>query len=131
MPNGLLDTSIVIDWAQPGVVPQLPEASAISTITIAELASGTHITQDPVLRAERLMRLQQAEALFEVLDFDRAAAQSYGQIVAAVLATGRSHRGRLADLMIAAVAHANGLALYTRNPNDFAGLHRLLTIVAV
>jgi antitoxin (DNA-binding transcriptional repressor) of toxin-antitoxin stability system len=33
-----------------------------------------------------------------------------------------SHRWRVSDLMIAATAHANGLALYTRKPGDFAGL---------
>ena len=35
---------------------------------------------------------------------------------------GRSRRRRVADLLIAATAHANGLPLYTRNPDDFDGL---------
>jgi predicted nucleic acid-binding protein len=33
--------------------------------------------------------------------------------------------------MIAAVAVAKDLALYTTNPEDFAGLDRLLTVVPV
>jgi predicted nucleic acid-binding protein len=52
-------------------------------------------------------------------------------VVAAVAGTGRTHRSRLADLLIAAVAHANGLTLYTRNPSDFVGLESLIHVVAV
>lgn len=44
---------------------------------------------------------------------------------------GRSHRRRIADLLIAATAHANGLPLYTRNPGDFDGLGRLIEIIGV
>lgn len=60
-----------------------------------------------------------------------AAARSFGQIVAAVTSTGRTHRSRMEDLLIAATAHANGLALYTRNPTDFIGLEDLIQIIAV
>ena len=35
------------------------------------------------------------------------------------------------DLMIAAVAAAQGLPLYTTNPDDFAGLDRIVDIVPV
>jgi predicted nucleic acid-binding protein len=34
-----------------------------------------------------------------------------------------------AGLLIAATAHANGLALYSRNPDDFAGLGDLINDV--
>jgi hypothetical protein len=71
------------------------------------------------------------EAIFEPLPFDATAARSYGQVVAAVAGIGRSHRRRVADLLIAATAHANGLALYTRNPDDFAGLSGLVDIVGI
>jgi predicted nucleic acid-binding protein len=33
--------------------------------------------------------------------------------------------------LIAATAAANGLALYTRNPGDFTGLERVVTVVSV
>ena len=73
----------------------------------------------------------QVEATFDAIAFDAPAARSYGQVVAAVLAIGRSHRRRIADLLIAATAHANGLPLYTRNPDDFDGLGRLIEIIGV
>jgi predicted nucleic acid-binding protein len=52
-------------------------------------------------------------------------------VVATTTAAGRSHRSRIADLLIAAVAHANKLPLYTRNPQDFVGLSALITVEAV
>jgi predicted nucleic acid-binding protein len=129
--EGLVDTSVVIDWDDPSVAAALPDVLAISTITLAELAAGPHLARDPLEKARRQARLQQVEALFDPLDFDIAAARSFGLVVAAVTAAGRRHRSRVADLLIAAVAHANKLALYTRNPQDFMGLPTLITIMAI
>lgn len=129
--EGLADTSVVVDWDDPAVVAVLPDVVAISAITLAELAAGPHLALDPLERARRQARLQQVEALFDPLEFDAAAARSFGQVVAAVALAGRSHRSRVADLLIAAVAHANKQTLYTRNPGDFAGLGDLITVTAV
>ncbi len=131
MSEGLADTSVITDWDNPSVVAALPDVVAISTITLAELTAGPHLARDPLEKARRQVRLQQVEALFDPLIFDVAAARSFGQIVAAVTAAGRSHRSRVADLLIAAVAHANRLTLYTRNPQDFAGLSPLIAVQAV
>lgn len=131
MAAGLLDTSVLIGWDDPAVVDALPDEVAVSTITLAELATGPHLAADAAERALRQARLQQAESLFDPIDFDRAAARSYGIVVAAVVAAGRSHRARIADLLIAAVAHSNGLALYTRNPDDFVGADDVLPVIAV
>lgn len=131
MTAGLVDTSVVIEWDEPSVRAALPDEVAVSTITLAELAAGPHLAIEAAKRARRQARLQQVEAAFDPLDFDRAAAWSFGQIVAAVATSGRSHRSRIADLLIAAVAHANGLDLYTRNPQDFAGLSGLINVVAI
>jgi predicted nucleic acid-binding protein len=131
MPAGLLDTSVVIDWDDPTVAGALPEEVAVSAITLAELAAGPHLAATSSEGARRQARLQQLEATFEPLPFDATAARSYGQIVAAVVETGRSNRRRVADLLIAATAHANGLALYTRNPADFAGLSGLVDVVGI
>jgi hypothetical protein len=131
MSSGLLDTSVVIDWDEPSVAAALPDESSVCAITLAELAAGPHLASSAAENARRQARLQQVEATFEPLAFDAAAARSYGQIVAAVADSGRSHRRRIADLLIAATAHANGLPLYTRNPDDFAGLEDLLPVIGL
>jgi hypothetical protein len=131
MPTGLLDTSVVIDWDDPTVAAALPEEVAVCAITLAELAAGPHLAISGPEGARRQARLQQVEATFEPLPFDATAARSFGQIVVAVTEAGRSHRRRFADLLIAATAHANGLTLYTRNPDDFAGLSDLVHIVGI
>lgn len=131
MAAGLLDTSVVIDWDNTAVAAALPDAAAVSAITLAELAAGPHLAATAAESARRQARLQQVEAAFEPLPFDTAAARSYGQIVAAAADTGRSHRRRVADMLIAATAHTNQLPLYTRNPDDFAGLTTLLDVIAI
>ena len=131
MPDGLIDTSVVIDWDLPEIFGALPDSVAVSAITLAELAAGPHLAADPLEKARRQARLQQVESLFDPLEFDAAAARSYGLAVAAVVAAGRSHRSRVADLLIASIAHSNRLPLYTRNPDDFRGLASLITVVSV
>ena len=131
MTTGLLDTSVVIDWDDPAVAAALPDKSAVSAITLAELAAGPHLASTRAEAARRQARLQQVEAAFEPLPFDVVAARSFGQVVAAIAESGRSPRRRVADMLIAASAHANGLALYTRNPDDFAGLGTLVQVIAV
>ncbi len=131
MTAGLLDTSVVVDWDDPSVLAALPEQTAVSAITLAELAAGPHLAVTASESASRQARLQQVEATFEPLAFDAAVARSFGQVVAAVSEVGRSHRSRVADLLIAATAHAHGLDLYTRNPGDFLGLGELVRVVGV
>jgi predicted nucleic acid-binding protein len=58
-------------------------------------------------------------------------ARIFGRVTAAVIAAGRTPRGRAVDLMIAATAIAEGLPLYTTNPADFTGLDTLIRIIAV
>ncbi len=129
--RGIIDTSVVIDLEQLEA-GQLPIEVAVSAITMAELAAGTHATSDPGERARRQDRLQRAEAVFDPLPFDGDAARAYGRIYAAEVATGRKARGtRALDLLIAATACAGHLPLYTRNPDDFRGLQGLVTVVAV
>lgn len=131
MTAGLADTSVIVDWDHPSVLAGLPDEVAVSTITMAELAAGPHLAADPAERARRQARLQQAESIFDPLDFDQGAARSFGLVVASIKASGRSHRSRVADLLIAAVAHANGLDLYTRNASDFAGLDDLVAVMPI
>ena len=128
--QALLDTSVVIDLDR---IPAdaLPEQVAISAVTMAELAAGPAAAKDPAERARRQDRLQRAEASFDPLPLDTEAARAYGRVYAAVVAHGRNPRRRLADLLIAAVAVANGLPLVTRNAADFAGLSDLLTVIEI
>ena len=129
--RGLIDTSVVIDLEK--LEPaDLPVEVAISSLTLAELAAGPHATDNPDERARRQDRLQRTEAVFDPLPFDAEAARSYGRIYAAVAAAGRKARGpRAVDLLIAATAHASSLSLYTRNPEDFRGLEKLMDIVTI
>lgn len=129
--RGILDTSVVIDLERLDA-SELPREIAVTSITMAELAAGPHATSEVVERARRQDRLQRAEAAFDPLPFDAAAARAYGRIFAAVVAQGRKARGaRAVDLLIAAVAAAVELPLCTRNPDDFSGLDDLVTVVAV
>ena len=129
--RGLLDTSVIIDLERLDPT-QLPIESAVSAITMAELAAGPHATSDPYERARRQDRLQRAEAVFDPLPFDTEASRAYGRVYAAVVAAGRKARGaRAVDLLIAATACSAGLPLYTRNPDDFRALNDLVDIIAV
>jgi predicted nucleic acid-binding protein len=131
MSLGLLDTSGVIDWDDQAVATALPDEAAICSITLAELTAGPHLASTGDGPARRQARPQQVEVTFDAIAFDAPAARSYGQVVAAVVAIGRSHHRRNADLLVVATAHANGLPLYTRNPDDFDGLGRLIEIIGV
>ena len=133
--HGLLDTSVIIDYdlIDPS---ELPDLSAVSAITMAELTVGPLAAgQDDEERARRQDRLQWAAGTWDPLPFDNAAARAYGRIYSALLARGPSlaargqvGRRRLADLLIAAVALANDLPLYTRNAADLRGLEELLAV---
>ena len=128
--RGLLDTSVVVDHDRIES-EHLPAHSAISAITLAELAAGPHATDDEGERARRQDRLQWAAATWDPLPFDAAASRAYGRVFAAARSAGRSHRTRLADLLIASTALANELPVYTRNSADFAGLERIVRIITI
>jgi len=137
--RGLLDTNIMI--LRNRIAPdELPEEMAISAVTLAELSAGPHevrpdTEQDAYFeaaeRARRLDVLQRAEHEFDPIPFDADAARAYGRVTAAVVAAGRKPRRRAVDLMIAATAIVAELPLYTTNPNDFAALGHLVTVIPV
>ena len=130
-PQGLLDTSVVIDLERLDA-SKLPIEVAVSGLTMAELAAGPHAASDADERGRRQDRLQRAEAAFDPLPFDGEAARAYGRIYAAVTASGPKTRGaRAVDLLIAATACAASLPLYTRNGADFEGLDDLIDVVVV
>jgi predicted nucleic acid-binding protein len=128
--RGLGDTNILIHLERLAV-DQLPAELLISTVSLAELSAGVHSAVDAVERARRILRVQRVEATFSPLPFDIEAARQYGIIAAEVITMGRKPRGRVADLMIASVAAANNLPLFTTNPADFRGLESVVTVVGV
>jgi predicted nucleic acid-binding protein len=126
----MLDTSVVIDHDV--IDPKLlPDESAISSVTLAELAAGPHATDKSDERARRQDRLQWATATWDPIPFDDEGARVLGRLFAAVRAAGQSSRSRFADLLIASTAAANNLALYTRNPDDFRALKDIVKIIAI
>jgi predicted nucleic acid-binding protein len=128
--RGLGDTNILIQLERLAA-EWLPAELLISTVTLAELSAGVHSAEDAGERGRRVARLQRVEAAFSPLPFDAEAARQYGVIAGEVIARGRKPRGRVADLMIASVAAANRIPLFTTNPDDFRGLESVLTVVPV
>jgi tRNA(fMet)-specific endonuclease VapC len=122
---GMLDTSTVILLGHIADPATLPDQSVISAITLAELSVGPQIAADPADRAARQAHLQQAESDFEAIPFDAAAARAFGAVAAALRSAGRKRAARAYDALIAATAIANGLPLYTCNPEDFDGIPAL------
>jgi len=123
--RGVLDTSAVIALPRLLDTRQLPDTPLITTITLAELSVGPLVTHSEAERSARQMHLQQAEADFDPLPFDASAARTFGRVAACLRQTGRKVSARSYDAMIAAIALASGLPVYTGNPDDFAGIEGL------
>jgi hypothetical protein len=124
---GVLDTNAIINLER--LPPQdLPLKPLITTVTLAELSVGPLIAQSGDAAAERQAHLQLAEADFEPLPFDAAAARAFGRVSASLRRAGRKTKARTFDAMIAAIALANDLPIYTCNPADFSGIDDLRVI---
>jgi tRNA(fMet)-specific endonuclease VapC len=128
-PRGVLDTSTLIELGRLTEVGGLPDEPLITAITLAELSVGPLVARDERERAARQAHLQQAEADFDPLPFDRAAAHSFGQVAASLRRSGRTTSARAYDALIAATALANGLPVYTCNPYDFSGIDGLTVVL--
>ncbi len=125
---GLLDTSTLILLPRLRDPEVLPDEPMITAVTLAELSVGPLVAGDEKERAARQAVLQQAEADFEPLPFDASAARAFGQVAASLRRAGRKPAARAYDAMIAAIAIANDLPLYTCNPADFATIDRLRVV---
>lgn len=128
--TGLLDTSTLILLSGLRDPSALPVRPLISAITLAELTMGLLVAKTDAERIAHQAHLQQAEADFEPIPFDAAAARALGRVAASLRRPGRKPAGRAYDAMIAAIALANDLPLFTCNPEDFAGIDGL-SVVAV
>lgn len=125
----LLDTSALIDLEHVDLGVVGDAEPVVSAVTVAELAFGLD-TDDLVERRARTDRFYAVLREMPVLSFDLAAARLYGTMAAMVLRSGRNPRPRRMDLQIAATAGAHAIPLLTGNPADFAGLDRLVEVVA-
>ena len=128
--RGVLDTNTVILLDRLSDASELPERPVITTITLAELSVGPLVTDDPQQRAVRQAHLQLAESSFRPLPFDSAAARCFGGVAAELRRAGRKPKARAYDALIAAIALANDLPIYTVNPSDFQGIDGL-TVCAI
>lgn len=123
-------TSVVID--QDVLDPVLlPDESAIWAVTLAELPAGRHATGDEGERGRRQDRLQWAAATWDPPPLRRRRCPSVWVDLRRDQIGGRFSRVRLADLLIASTAAANGLPLYTRNPSDFVALEGIVSVVGL
>jgi tRNA(fMet)-specific endonuclease VapC len=129
--RGILDTSTVVLL---GLLPDarvLPAEPMITAVTLAELAVGPLVTRQDDERATRQAILQQAEADFVALPFDAEAARAFGSVSASLGRVGRKTAAHAHDAMIAAIAIAYDLPVYTCNPGDFEGIDRLEVVTVV
>jgi tRNA(fMet)-specific endonuclease VapC len=125
---GLLDTNTLILMPRLRDPAALPKHPLICAVTLAELSVGPLVASSESERAARLAHLQQAEADFNPLPFDADAARAFGQVAASFRRSGRKTAARAYDAMIAAVALANELPLFTCNPDDFTGIDGLVVV---
>jgi hypothetical protein len=123
--RGVLDTSTVVLLERIDDPVSLPPEPLITAVTLAELSVGPLVATSPSEQATRQLRLQQAEADFDPLPFDAAAARAFGRVAASLHRAGRKTGARSYDAMIAAIALSNDLPLFTCNPDDFAHIDGL------
>ncbi len=117
----LLDTNIciyIIKRKPPEVFDRFRACEVgdigVSTITVSELTHGTQKSQQP---DKNQAALDQFLLPLEIIDFDMAAAQTYGSIRAQLEKKG-TPIGPL-DFLIAAQALSLGINLITNNEKEF------------
>lgn len=127
--RGVLDTSVFIASESGRVlqVAQLPDESAMSVVTFAELHAGVLAAQDVESRARRMITLDSVGDI-ELLPVDGAAAMAWAQMRVQLAASGR--RANVNDLWIAATAASRGLPVVTQD-DDFDVLEGMAGLVVV
>jgi tRNA(fMet)-specific endonuclease VapC len=126
--RGVLDTSTVIMLPRIEDPAVLPAEPVITAVTLAELSVGPLVAATERERAARQAHVQQAEADFDPLPFDTAAARAFGRVAASLRRAGRKPAARAYDAMIAATAMSKSLPVFTCNPADFAGIDGLVVV---
>ena len=126
--RGVLDTSTLILLPRLPDDAPLPAEPVITAVTLAELSVGPLVASTAAEREARQVHLQQAEADFDPQPFDAFAARTFGRVAAALRRSGRKPAARVYDAMIAAIALAHGLPVFTCNAGDFTGIEGLRVV---
>jgi predicted nucleic acid-binding protein len=115
--KGLLDTSVFIalESGRPLDEQRIPDETAVSVVTLAELQAGVLAAVDVDVRARRLATLD-AVSDIELIDIDESAARTWARMRVHLAGSGR--RVNVNDLWIAAVAASRGLPVVTQD-DDF------------
>ena len=114
----LLDTNACIDFLAGRSEPLAARMGEhfgklfVSSISVAELMAGIRTSTEPERDAKKIDIFV---ASLETLDFDRACARRYGDVVRAI-----GVRRKSFDRLIGVQALERGLTLVTRNARDFA-----------
>jgi predicted nucleic acid-binding protein len=125
--RGVLDTSVFIaaESGRPLDFAELPDETAISVVTLAELEAGVLAAKDTLSRAARLATVN-AVADIELLPIDAAAARLWAQLRVQLADNGQ--RINVNDLWIAATAASRGLPVVTQD-DDFGAVEGLAGLV--
>ena len=113
----LLDTSVLIaqESGRPLDTGKVPEQTAVSVVTLAELLAGVLAATETTTRARRLATLD-AASVVEPLPVTAAAAREWARLRVRLAEEGRT--AKINDLWIAAVAAANDMDVVSQD-SDF------------
>ena len=127
--RGVLDTSVFIAAETGRSLREelLPDESAISVITLAELQAGVLAARDTQTRARRLATLD-ALSDIQVLDVDARSALVWAQMRVELAEAGR--RVNVNDLWIAASAVRHGLPVVTQD-DDFGAVEGIAGLAVI
>lgn len=119
----LLDTSVLIaqETGRRLAEASIPDETAVSVITIAELHAGVLSAADTATRARRLATLD-ALSVIDPLPVTAEAARHWATMRVRLAEQGRSVK--INDLWIAAVAVANGMDVITQD-GDFDAIEKV------
>ena len=125
----VLDTSVFIAAETGRSLHEelLPDESAISVITLAELQAGVLAARDTQTRARRLATLD-ALSDIQVLDVDAGSALVWAQMRVELAEAGR--RVNVNDLWIAACAVRHGLPVVTQD-DDFTAVEGIAGLAVI
>lgn len=113
----LLDTSVLIarESGRSLDVESVPERTAVSVVTVAELHAGVLAAADTTVRARRLATAD-AVSVVEALPVTVEAARHWAKLRVRLAEEGRA--AKVNDLWIAAIAAANKMDVVSQD-NDF------------